>query len=234
MQKVSKEALFDIKFLSEVRLSPDGRHAAFVATSGCAQDNKYRNYIWIYNLETEHLFKLTASGEDRNIKWLDNEFLIFPASRDEKEKEKLKKGLPVTFYYSISIKGGEAERKFEVPAKVLSIEPTYGSKCVVLADFDNNVQDVSEMDDAQKEKYFKELSEANSAYKIFDEIPFWQDGAGVTNKKRRRLYVFDSEDGSLKPISAPLMNITSWSPEGSKLVFWVLLLRTVLGREIWH
>ena len=219
MQKVTRESLFGIKFLSEVRLSPDGKHAAFVVASGCVQDNKYRNYIWIYNLETAQFFKLTSSGEDKNIEWLDNEHLIFPASRDTKEKEKLEKGIPITFYYSISIKGGEAGKKFEVPVKALKLKPVCENKYVVLADFDNNVQDLSEMDDAQKEKYFKELSEANSAYKIFDEIPFWQNGLGVTNKKRKRLYVFDAEEGSLKPISAPLMNVADWSLEGSKLIF---------------
>ena len=219
MQKVTGESLFGINFLSEAKLSADGKHAAFVVTRGCSAANKYRNYIWIYNFESDSLFKLTASGEDRNIEWLDNDHLIFPASRDEKEKEKLKKGFPVTFYYSISIKGGEAEKKFEVPAKVLKLKPICGDKYVVLAGFDNNMEDLNQMEDCRKEKYLKELQEADSAYKIFDEIPFWQNGLGVTNKKRRRLYMFDAVGGSLKPISAPLMNIADWAVEGSKLVF---------------
>lgn len=219
MQKVAKESLFGIKFLSEVRLAPDGRHAAFIATSGCPKDNKYRNYIWIYNFESARLSKLTSSGEDKNIEWLDNERLVFPASRDEKEKEKIKKGLPATFYYTINIHGGEAERTFEIPAKVSKLKPAYDNKYVVLAGFDNNLKDLSDMDDSQKEKYFKELSEANSSYKIFDEIPFWRNGPGVTNKKRNRLYVFDSSDGSLKPISAPLMDVADWAVDGTNLIF---------------
>ncbi|MCL2564331.1 MAG: S9 family peptidase [Defluviitaleaceae bacterium] len=219
MQKIAKESLFDIKFLSEVRLSPDGEHAAFIVSNGCIKDNKYQNFIWIYNFSTAHIFKLTASGEEKNIEWLDNENLIFPASRDEKEKEKIKKGLPITFYYSISIKGGEAEKIFEVPAKASKLKAACDDKFVVLAGFDNNMKDLSEMDDAGKEKYFKELGEANSAYKIFDEIPFWQNGPGVTNKKRNRLYIFDEKTNSLKAISAPLMNVIDWALEGSKVVF---------------
>jgi len=219
MQKVAREDLFGIKFLSEVRLSPDGKHAAFIATSGCHKDNKYRNYIWVYDFERSHLFKLTSSGEDKNIAWLDNEHLIFPASRDEKEKEKLKKGFPITFYYSISIKGGEAEKVFELPARVSKLMCACDDKFVVLAGFDNNAEDLSKMDDSQKEKYFKEMSENNSAYKIFDEIPFWQNGPGVTNKKRNRLYVFDKGSGSFKPISAPLMNVMDVHVDGERLVF---------------
>ena len=219
MKKVAREDLFGIKFLSEVRLSPDGKHAAFIVTNGCIKDNKYQNFIWIYNFSDEYLFKLTSTGEEKNIEWLDNERLIFPASRDEKEKEKLKKGLPLTFYYSIGIKGGEAEKIFEVPAKASKLKPVCDDKYVVLAGFDNNLKDLSEMDDLSKEKYFKELAEANSAYKIFDEIPFWQNGLGVTNKKRNRLYVFDRRENTLKPVSAPLMNIIDWAAEGSKIVF---------------
>ena len=222
MQKVTKEAIFGmdgVKFLSEVKISPDGKNAAFIATNGCIKENKYRNYIWVYNFESEELLRLTSSGEDKNIEWLDNERLIFPAARDEKEKEKQKKGLPVTFYYTISIKGGEAYNIFEVPAKASKIKPVCENKFVVQVGFDNNMKDLSEMDEAQKEKYLKELSEANSAYKIFDEIPFWQNGAGVTNKKRSRLYVFDCAEKSFKAISAPLMNIIDWSVEGSTVAF---------------
>ena len=219
MQKITKESLFGIKFLSEVRLSPDGKHAAFIVTNGCAKDNKYQNFIWVYNFSEEYLFKLTASGEEKNIEWLDNEHLIFPASRDEKEKEKIKKGLPVTFYYSISIKGGEAEKVFEIPAKVSKLRPAGEDKYVVLAGFDNNMKDLSQMDDAEKEKYLKELGEANSSYKILDEIPFWQNGAGFTNKKRNRLYVFDAKEKAFKPISAPLLNVMDWTVEGSTLAF---------------
>ena len=222
MQKVTKESLFGmngVKFLSEVKISPDSKHAAFIVTNGCIKENKYRSYIWIYNFESAALLKLTASGEDKNIEWLDNERLIFPASRSEKEKEKIKKGLPVTYYYSISIRGGEAEKVFEVPAKVSKLKPVGENKYVVLAGFDNNLKDLSDMDDAAKEKYLKEVSEANSAYKIFDEIPFWQNGPGVTNKKRNRLYVFDCADKSLKPVSAPLMNVIDWDTEGSAVAF---------------
>jgi len=219
MQKVLKEDLFGIKFLSEVRLSPDGNNAAFIVTNGCLKENKYNNYIWVYNFSLNKLTKLTAAGEEKNIQWLDNEHLIFPASRNTKEKEKIKKGFPVTYFYTININGGEAEKQFEIPAKVLRIKPIHDGKYVALAGFDNNMEDVSQMEDAEKEKYLKELSEADSSYKIFDEIPFWQNALGVTNKKRRRLYVFDPSSGCMEPISAPLMNIADWAVSGSKLVF---------------
>ena len=219
MQKVLKESLFGIKFLSEVKISPDGKHAAFIATSGCYKDNKYRNYIWVYDFEYARLFKLTSSGEDKNIAWLDNERLIFPAARDQKEKDKQQKGFPITFYYTINIKGGEAEKVFEIPARVSKLAHVSDDKYVALAGFDNNMEDLGQMDDMQKEKYLKEMAENNSAYKIFDEIPFWQNGPGITNKKRNRLYVFEQESGAFKPISAPLMNVMDWSVSGDKLVF---------------
>jgi len=219
MQKVTREDLFGIKFLSDVKLSPDGKHAAFVVTNGNVKDNKYFNYIWVYSYESARLFKLTASGEDKNIEWLDNQHIIFPASRNEKEKEKLKKGMPVTFYYTINITGGEASKKFELPAKALKLKFIGDNKYVVLAGFDNNMENLSQMEDVQKEKYLKEYSEAESAYKIFDEIPFWQNGLGFTNKKRRRLYVFDATAKTFEPISAPLMNVADWHVCGQMLVF---------------
>ena len=221
MQNVSFKDVFDIHFLSEVKMSPDGKHAAFVDVMGCPVDNRYFSYIWLYSFENGSLTKLTASGDDKNIDWLDNEHLIFPASRNEKEKDKIKKGMPVTYYYSLSIKGGEASKVFTVPTKASKLKPLSNGKFLIAGGFDNSLKDLTAMDDSEKEKYLKEVAENNAAYKIFDEIPFWQNGAGVTNKKRNRLFVFDSASGALKPISAPLMNVMTYcvSSCGKKLVF---------------
>ncbi len=32
---------------------------------------------------------------------------------------------------------------------------------------------------------------------MFDELPFWSNGKGVVNKRRRRLYLFDCDQRSV-------------------------------------
>jgi len=216
MNPITRESLFDITFLSEIKAAPGGKHAAFVATKGSATENKYESHIWLHNLHTGDCIKLAAAGEEKNFQWLDSDHIIFPATRTEKEREKIKKGIPVTFFYTININGGEATRAFKIPAKVSQLKPHDG-KYIALASFDNNQPNVSEMEDP--EKYFKEQAEADAAYKIFDEIPFWQNGAGVTNKKRRRLYIFDPTTDDFTPISPPLMNVSSFDTDENHLVF---------------
>ena len=219
MKNIEREDLFDVTFLSEVKISPNGKHAAFVETKGSVEENKYFNYIWLYSFETNTSKRLTASGEEKNVEWLNDVGLIFPALRNEKKKEKVKAGYPLTCYYSISIDGGEAAELFDLPMKSSKIKHVGDGKFIVLGAFDNNGADMTKMDDKEKEAYIKELAEQNKAYKIFDEIPFWQNGKGVTNKMRNRLFMYDSHSGSLSTISAPLLNVDSWHVSGDDVLY---------------
>ena len=41
----------------------------------------------------------------------------------------------------------------------------------------------------------------NEDFEVVDEIPFWANGQGFTNKKRNRLYRFDIENQVLNPVT---------------------------------
>lgn len=46
-------------------------------------------------------------------------------------------------------------------------------------------------------------------YWVFDELPFWVNGKGVTNKQRNRLYILDTNTGKTQPVSAPTCNVNA-------------------------
>lgn len=211
MKKITAESLFDINFLSDINFSKDGNHGAFVVSKGNISENDYNSNIYLYSIETGNIKKLTSFNSEKNITWLDSENIIFPGARNKKDKEEAKKGIPCTVYNKINIYGGEAEKYFSVPAKCSSIKPIDESNFMVLAAFDHNLPNLSELTEEEKEKAVKKAAEENKAYKIFDEIPFWSNGKGVINKKRSRLYIYNKEDNSLKEISPPFMNVSDFS-----------------------
>ncbi len=63
----------------------------------------------------------------------------------------------------------------------------------------------------EKEKELDKLKEEKD-YEVLDEIPFWSNGKGFTNKKRNRLYIYTLEDKKVTPITDELTNV-----EGFKL-----------------
>ncbi len=79
------------------------------------------------------------------------------------------------------------------------------------------------MENLSGEEQSKALSRLKEEkdYWVFDELPFWVNGKGITNKQRNRLYLFDSLSGELTPISAPTCNVgaVALNDDLSKIVY---------------
>ena len=56
----------------------------------------------------------------------------------------------------------------------------------------------------------KQALEEEKDYEVFDELPFWSNGKGVVNKRRRRLYLFDVTSGECQLLSPAYMNVSSF------------------------
>lgn len=52
-----------------------------------------------------------------------------------------------------------------------------------------------------------------------DEIPFWANGEGFTNKKRERLYLFDKGTKDIVPISNKFENVSETSVKDGKALY---------------
>jgi len=70
-----------------------------------------------------------------------------------------------------------------------------------------------------EEKTAKALKD-ESDYIVFDEIPFWHNGRGVTNKKRNRLYHYRA--GEVTAVTDPFTDVLSFKlDEGSKHLIFI-------------
>ena len=51
MRYMEKEDLYQVCFLSELTVSPDGRYLAYVVSNCSEKDNKYIQNIWLYDFQ---------------------------------------------------------------------------------------------------------------------------------------------------------------------------------------
>lgn len=212
MEQLKLEDFTQFHFLSNLRLAEDGRHAAFVAQKADPADNGYTANLWICETGSGLVRQLTAGGSERSFTWLDNQTLLFSAKRGKREE---KPGEPETDFYQIRIDGGEAVKAFTVPAAVDGIRPLEGGRYLVGTVFDNAAPDLSALDKAEKEEARARLKK-EADYTVLDEIPFWGNGRGVTNKKRCRLWTFDAVEGRLEAITGPLFSAETWELDESR------------------
>lgn len=223
MRNLNLDEFTKYKFLSGLELSPQGKYAGFAVHNCNLDDNKYDSNLWLYSLENQKCFQLTGLNKESSFIWeRDGEHILFSTIRDEKDKKRKEGGEPLTQYYRININGGEAQKAFQIPLNVTSIKQIDSENYLVSAVFDASHKDLAGLSEDEKAKELKRRKE-EEAYEILEEIPFWANGAGFTDKKRSRLYIFNSQTGKYKPVSNESSSVESHNlnKDKTKLVYTV-------------
>jgi len=172
MNPVQIEDLLSYRFLSSVQIDPKEQWAAFLVRQATAEGDDYRSEIYLTELHSRRTHRLTTAGKDGPFVWdRDGSAILFLSKRKE-DKEK-------SFLYRIAVDGGEAEEVATIPYRVEAIELIADDTLLFTAR-------ISLTTDEDKDA---------ADYEILDEIPFWQNEKGFTNKRRVHLFSFDLASG---------------------------------------
>ncbi|MBF4695540.1 alpha/beta hydrolase family protein [Fusibacter ferrireducens] len=209
MEKIELKDMIKYKSLSGVKYAPDGKNIGFVLHEMDEKNNRYLSNIYIYNLDKDKTFKLTSGDKESQFIFKDDKTVLFSSLRDKVDQERKTNGEQLTCYYEISIEGGEAQKVFEIGLNVSEIERIDDDTFIVKALYDVNAPVLDSLSNDEKD------------YEVIDEIPFWQNGKGYSNKKRNRLYIFNKKANTLKPITETYTNVEYFTlkPDKSKVVF---------------
>ncbi|SCG82920.1 peptidase S9 prolyl oligopeptidase [Proteiniborus sp. DW1] len=209
MENLRLDDFTKYKFLSGIKASPNGQNIGFVLHQMDVDENKYLSNIYIHDLKEEKTFKLTSLDEERAFAWKDDSTLLFPAIRNKKDKARKEKGEQLTSYYEISLKGGEANKAFEIPLNVTSLEILDEDKLLLTAVYDHNYPKLDGLTSEEREDELKKIKE-NEDYEVLDEIPFWLNGQGFINKKRNRLYIYNIKENKATAITDEYTDVNSY------------------------
>ncbi|NCB06332.1 MAG: hypothetical protein EOM69_12545, partial [Clostridia bacterium] len=203
MNQIESRDLLKFRFLSNVAYSPDGRNAAFLEHRPDEEKNRYAGRLWLYAGDSGETRPLTAGDDASNFIWLDNDSLLFASKREKPKPD-------TTQFFRLDLRGGEAEPHFTVPHRVTFIRRIDSDHYVLLCAVDT-----------QTEEKRENRAEAGKDFHIFDEIPFWSDGRGITNKKRSTLMLFDAATGACTRVSPEHTDVTAvrLSQNGEKILY---------------
>jgi dipeptidyl aminopeptidase/acylaminoacyl peptidase len=232
LERIKLDDLLKFKFLSSLTISPDASKVAFVVHEMNQDDNNYKSNIWLYDAKTVQLSQLTSSGQDGSPLWLNDSKLLFVSWRDEKDRKRKENGEPLTPFYTIDVTRGEAKRAFELPFFVKQIKKLNEDTLSFIAVYDHRLKDFWKLSKDERESTLKTLKEEKD-YEVLDEIPFWSNGSGFTNKKRTRLFSYDVQTGQIVPISDELSNVEyfSDSADGKAILYVANRFEHVMKRS---
>ncbi|MGI6074905.1 MAG: S9 family peptidase [Pyramidobacter sp.] len=206
LRSVKFDDMLNFHFLSRPSFSPDGSKIAYVDAQADLEKDGYNTNLWLYSFADDSDRQLTFSGEDKVYGWSrDGSALIFVSHRGGVDK----KTSPV---YRLKVDGGEAER---------------------LGTVDLQVSDLWELPDGQmllKAIFVPEEPNPEKAqYRVYTQIPFWQNGNGFTGQRRAALALW-TPDGELRRLTPETMNVENCvlSPDGKKALLTATDYKKVL------
>lgn len=205
MEKLKIDDLMNYKFLSGITASPSGKKAAFVVKQANEKKNSYDSWIYIVDFCTEEVRKLTSFGAEKNLLFDDEDTILFSSVRKHEDKGSSFKDK--TVFYRLSLKGGEAEKAFEVPYAVDDMkklsEGTYAFSATV------------DLNKPEKE----EDAEDYNDYHILEELPYWANGAYFVSRFRSTLFTFEEKTAACERVTEPFFAMDGFKVCGDSLVY---------------
>lgn len=197
-KKIDIKDFMNYQYPTNLALSPDGKYAVFSVVTVNETDNCYDSCLWLYDTKSQKTRPLTSGKRERNFTWLDSRTILFTGSREKEYQEKIKSGESWTCLYKLDICGGEAQFAAALPHKVSKVKYQDGILYFL----------------AHESYYEKEAD-----YEVFDEIPFWNNGVGITNKVRDRLFRYDLGTGEEKVLSPEYGQVEGFWVENKTVFF---------------
>ncbi|WP_291259875.1 S9 family peptidase [Fusobacterium sp.] len=220
MESLKIEDFLDYNYLSELNISPDGKYVSFLQHRANYDENNYSSNIYILNRDTEEYCKLTELSDKKQYMWIDKNSIVFSSNKDRELQLRSDEGESWSCYQIIDLESKKIEEFMRIPLEVTSIKNIDGENFILTAQYDNYGVELNGVVGDERIKKLEEIRESKN-YEIIDEIPFWSNGKGFTNKKRNRLYMYNRLSGEIYPISDRISNVNYYSYRDGKIVYTV-------------
>ncbi|MDR2810574.1 MAG: S9 family peptidase [Tannerellaceae bacterium] len=209
-----------IDFFKEVKMLSNLKERQgdiyFIIKQADVEGNNYTSDL--FRLENGAPRRLTSSHDIGEYYLLDDGSILFRNAREAKDRERIRRGEPLSVYVKLSPQIGEAVEAFRLPYSVGDIKFIDEKHFFFTAGYDHNFAQLLEQANNDLDKALKE-KEKNSMYRIFDEIPFWSNGRGDISGKRTHLFYYN--EGDIKELSDTFETVSglTLSPDKQTLIY---------------
>ena len=211
-KRLEIEDIVNYRFISSLCASPDGSNCVFSVHRADLGKNGYETDLFLYSDMDRKIRRLTEGGCAESECWLDETTLLVSLKSGESKDNDAEK--PVTRYAVLDFSDGELKPCFEIPANVRWIKPIGRNKFAVLAK--SYLPDMGSPVPKRAERDTWRCVESD--YTVADELPFRQDGMGITNGMRFRCFVYDCASNTLVPVTDEYQNIESIDAVDGKII----------------
>lgn len=179
MQNISIHSLFELSYVNHPLISPDGELVAFAVQHILEEQNRYESDLYLLTRDGRTQ-RLTCFGDVRNYLWDEDGTLLFSSRGGTAAAG------AGTALYAWTREDGVT------PAGI--ILPEAGAE-LIHADAKRILFAAGHTLPADHPIQREIEAQPLDTVDVFDELPFWMNGAGVINRSRRGLYCYDRASG---------------------------------------
>ena len=209
MKTVQVEDLLKYRFIENLQYSPDGRYLAYQLARSDVKKNTYRRDIWL--IEKGKPRQMTATIDAAIACWDDDTHLIL--------KRRTEEDTSVSELFRLDVNGGEAMPWLQLPLSLLEMKKVRDGLYAATAMIHAADPDMH-LDSAEERAAKLHEIQAGKDYQVIDELPYWANGAGFVNGRRRALFLIRTEpELSIGRITTPYFDLESWSVHDG-IIYW--------------
>ena len=214
MKKITLDEFCNLKFVSNLEFSPNGKHLCFVVSQADREGNKYSSCI--YTLKGKTVRQLTSGGREGSFQFLDEDTILFPGNRDESKAPSVG-----SKFYRMSLSGGEAVKAFTLPIPVEKLLPLPGGDFIVVGSTFPGFEDLYLGSRKRAEEYLKFVKD-NEDYEVVDQMPWWWNGAGFTRSAYSSLFYYSARKKSLRRLTGENFAVADAKLNKDKTEVWFI------------
>jgi len=196
--------VWEMKRVSDPRLSPDGKWVAYVVAAADRKRDDYESDLWMAPLDGGAPVRLTSSEKNESHPRFspDGKWLAFLSNRDGK----------TTDVYLLDRRGGEAQRLTELKANVSDLAWSPDSQRLALVVHDRDPDEPAAAKEGEK-KTAKPI--------VIRRLWFKEDEEGYLDERRDHLWLFDLGSRKAEQITQGPYDDRepAFSPDGRTIAF---------------
>lgn len=197
MKRIGLTDFAQVTSLSVPKLSPSGTRLTFFTHKADQEQNSYQTKLCLMENGAVRQLHQAARG---NYLWLEEDLLLHVGQAGKQRTE----------FVTTNVVTGESKTLFCVPFPA-SIIGRIRPELYLLRGMVNVIeqQRIEGLSGAELEAEWSRIEEERQVCEVFDEYPFWQNGAGVVNKDRAKLYLYDTAQDKLTCITGEMFDVES-------------------------
>jgi dipeptidyl aminopeptidase/acylaminoacyl peptidase len=206
---ITAEDLYDLQSLSDVRISPDGRHVIYRLHRVDKKTEKKYGNLWIVPTGGGEPRQFTYGDQsDSSPRWsLDGRSIAFLSTRADKEKS--------AQIFIIPFDGGEARKLTSIEGEINLVGWSPDERKLLCTIRKTDAEVLERQKDEQKKKL-------GVVARHYDRLFYKLDGYGYLPHERRHLWLVDARTGKGKQLTdSPIYDDygPAFAPDGKSILF---------------